>query len=146
MNNNDEEEIVPLESLSLSDLSDKCTELWFNYGASSGKDKSKVRNEYNTVAEHYNKRVGWKCMSLINSTTIVETKEAFEARTEGTAKIEKKKEQSAAAEPVKRSGTIIQQILALHKEGKTNKEIIDAGFNKSTVSRQVSEYKKSLLK
>lgn len=39
-------------------------------------------------------------------------------------------------------GSIIQQILALHKQGLSNKEIIAKGFNKSTVARQVSEYKK----
>jgi hypothetical protein len=46
--------------------------------------------------------------------------------------------------PVKAAGgkCIIEQILDLHKAGKSNKEIIAAGFNKSTVARQVSEYKK----
>lgn len=39
------------------------------------------------------------------------------------------------------AGGKIQQILALHIVGKTNKEIVEAGFNKSTVNRQVSEYK-----
>lgn len=36
------------------------------------------------------------------------------------------------------------EIIALHVAGKTNKEIIELGYNKSTVGRQVSEYKKSL--
>ncbi len=39
-------------------------------------------------------------------------------------------------------GTIIQQIIALHEKGLSNKEIIEKGFNKSTVARQVSEFKK----
>lgn len=37
---------------------------------------------------------------------------------------------------------IVAQILKLHREGKSNKEIIDAGYNRSTVSRQVGEFKK----
>lgn len=39
------------------------------------------------------------------------------------------------------NGTVAA-ILKLHREGKSNKEIIDAGYNRSTVSRQVGEYKK----
>lgn len=36
----------------------------------------------------------------------------------------------------------IEQIIALHKKGKSNAEIVEAGFNKTTVSIQVSKYKK----
>jgi hypothetical protein len=36
----------------------------------------------------------------------------------------------------------IEQIIALHKAGKTNAEIVEKGFNKTTVSIQVSKYKK----
>lgn len=45
---------------------------------------------------------------------------------------------SGGGEPAK--GSIIYQILELHKAGKSKAEIIAAGFNKSTVSRQVGEY------
>lgn len=38
--------------------------------------------------------------------------------------------------------SIIEQIIELHKQGLTNKEIVEKGFNKSTVNRQVCEYKK----
>lgn len=38
-------------------------------------------------------------------------------------------------------GEIIKEILALHKAGRSNKEIVEAGYNKTTVSRQVKEYK-----
>jgi len=45
-------------------------------------------------------------------------------------------------DPVDGSGKIAQ-ILELHKKGLSNKQIVDDhGFNKSTVNRQVSEYKK----
>lgn len=37
----------------------------------------------------------------------------------------------------------IDQIIDLHKAGKTNAEIVEAGFNKTTVSIQVSKYKKA---
>lgn len=45
---------------------------------------------------------------------------------------------AAPGEP--KPGSTIAQILELHKQGKTKKEIIEAGFNKSTVNRQVGEY------
>lgn len=38
-------------------------------------------------------------------------------------------------------GEIIKQILDLHKQGKSNKEIADMGYNKVTVARQVKEFK-----
>jgi hypothetical protein len=40
------------------------------------------------------------------------------------------------------AGSIIDQILTLHKAGKSRAEIVAAGFNKSTVARQVGEYEK----
>lgn len=36
----------------------------------------------------------------------------------------------------------IDQILALHKSGQSNAEIVEAGFNKTTVSIQVAKFKK----
>lgn len=39
-------------------------------------------------------------------------------------------------------GGKIESILMLHAKGFTNKEIVEAGFNKSTVYRQVGELKK----
>ena len=39
----------------------------------------------------------------------------------------------------------IDQILKLHLEGKTNKEIQDAGFHPTTISIQISKYKKRAL-
>lgn len=37
---------------------------------------------------------------------------------------------------------ITKQIIVLYKAGKSSKEIVAMGFNKSTVARQISEYKK----
>lgn len=38
--------------------------------------------------------------------------------------------------------TVIQEIVALHKKGKSNKEIIELGYNKGTVSTQIRLYTK----
>jgi len=37
----------------------------------------------------------------------------------------------------------VQQVVELHKKGYSNKEIIDMGYNKSTVNNQVRNYKLS---
>jgi len=50
-------------------------------------------------------------------------------------------ESGGGKDPAEGSGKVAQ-IIALHKEGKSNREIIEMGYNKSTVNRQVSEYKK----
>jgi hypothetical protein len=44
----------------------------------------------------------------------------------------------------KKSGErgIIEQIIDLHKTGKTNKDIIDMGYSKSTVGQQVAKFKR----
>jgi hypothetical protein len=52
----------------------------------------------------------------------------------------KKAAKEIAAEITKPTG-IVKQIIALYKKGKTQKEIIAAGFNKSTVYRQVLVYR-----
>lgn len=70
---------------------------------------------------------------------IVEEGDTFEVRKattfEGIAKSNKSIKEPGA-------GSIIDQILALHKAGKSRAEIVAAGFNKSTVARQVGEYEK----
>lgn len=45
-----------------------------------------------------------------------------------------------------RDGSIIQQIIAHHKSGKTKQEIVALGFNKNTVGIQVGRYIKSVGK
>lgn len=55
-----------------------------------------------------------------------------------------KKAAAKKAEVVEEKGPgKIEQILALHKAGKSNKEIVESGFNKTTVSIQVAKYKKA---
>lgn len=41
--------------------------------------------------------------------------------------------------------TLIKEIIDLHKQGKTNKEIVAEGYNKHTVSGHVSMYKKGMI-
>jgi hypothetical protein len=57
-----------------------------------------------------------------------------------TVKVKENTKTQAKGEP--KTGSIIQQIIEHHKKGLSNKEIVELGFNKSTVNRQVSEYKK----
>jgi hypothetical protein len=70
---------------------------------------------------------------------IIEEGDTFEVRSEkefaGIAKSNKSVREPGA-------GSIIDQILTLHKAGKSRAEIVAAGFNKSTVARQVGEYEK----
>lgn len=37
---------------------------------------------------------------------------------------------------------VIKDIIALHKKGKSNKEIVELGYNKNTVNRHVTLFKK----
>lgn len=48
----------------------------------------------------------------------------------------------AAAKVEEKGPGKIEQIIALHVKGKSNAEIVEAGFNKTTVSIQVAKYKK----
>jgi len=43
-----------------------------------------------------------------------------------------------------KGGDLIKEIITLHKKGKTNLEIIEMGYNKHTVSKQISLFKKGV--
>lgn len=73
-------------------------------------------------------------------TTVITVDKTKPAPKEKKAKATTTGEAKVPGEP--KAGSIIDQILTLHKAGKSNKEIVEAGFNKSTVNRQVSEFKK----
>lgn len=69
-----------------------------------------------------------------------------EAAIMGSAQpIKTKSKATAAPVPNIEGGGKIEKILAMHDAGNSNDQIIAAGFNKSTVYRQVSEYKKRKL-
>ena len=112
---------------------EKLIELWDAYFAAPKKDKAPIMVEYNDMADEYNTVAKFKCMTTINASTkdSVKTKPVLEPLMVECEQVKK--------EP---GGDKIKQILELHKAGKTNAEIVAAGFNKSTVARQVSEYKK----
>lgn len=59
-----------------------------------------------------------------------------------TKKKAAKKAPAKKAAAKKEGSGKIEQIIALHKKGKTNVEIVEAGFNKTTVSIQVAKYKR----
>lgn len=72
-----------------------------------------------------------------------ETEDSSTVKIESLSEIKsrsKKESVTTTGEP--QSPGIIEQILAHHKAGKSNKEIVKLGFNKSTVYRQVGEFKK----
>lgn len=166
----DEEEFVlPTDVISLQDLAHTYWMQFFRPKEPlSLTDKKAVINRYNQIAEAINKQRPGSIVKLTMSTQWIPTKmyEQDIADDKPTVKApghsntnpapvnskpDKSKEPTA---PVKKpqangnteespaGGNKIQQIIALHKAGKSNKEIIEAGYNKSTVARQVSEYKK----
>lgn len=118
--------------------------LWNAYFLSPKQKKEPYQKRYNSIAEQYNRQVNFKAMTIINATT-KDTAKSSPMQAPGvlmpTHLVEKRV--TAACMP-KREGSVIAQILEHHKAGLTNQEIIAKGFNKSTVGRQVCEYKKRI--
>jgi len=137
-----EEEGDPITD-DLYELNNICINLWERYFAAPKKDKAPLMAQYNVCATAYNKKAGWGAMRILDS-TMKDTLKNRPVHPPVVLSAEEQAKQTAAevTPKPKKEGSIIEQILALHKAGKTNKEIIAAGFNKSTVGRQVSEYKK----
>ncbi len=129
-----------IKDLSLDDIAQETARLWQDYFRAPKVKKDPIQKEYNILANEYNKRVQRKDLVIITSATKDNIKydPAHICSNLSSVKTVESK--------VKEFGedTIIGKILKLHKEGKTNKEIIALGYNKSTVGRQVSEYKKSI--
>lgn len=140
------------KELSAIEMVDKLLVLWNDYFAAPKKNKPKLMEEYNKLAQHYNDNTGNKIMVILTD----QTKDSIKTRPANVSVVSiaeqnyttdvPKNSHTNTLNPLKKEGSIIERILALHKAGKTNKEIIAAGFNKSTVGRQVSEYKKLILK
>ena len=160
----DDEFTMPTSAVELCDLA---TELWMQYFVPaeplSSTEKRNLRDKYNMVAKKANDVQGHCVLQLITPSTVWIPKKdevgqpipphkgkAANASIKAIAANAKNTAAPAASEAPKvqrtpgAGGSIIQQIIALHVEGKSNKEIIALGFNKSTVGRQVSEYKKRL--
>lgn len=62
---------------------------------------------------------------------------AKKATTKKAAPVKKATKNTEGKEPGK-----IAQIIELHKKGYSNAEIVEAGYNKTTVAIQVAKYKK----
>ncbi len=152
-------------------MDEVCTDLWYKYFTPekelSATDKRLLRDKYNEAAKHLNTLAGTtRVITITPSTVWVPTKGTEEKKPGLVTKIlsTAAKDESAPSQGSKGKGKgtegkgvkpalkvpvanasgsgKIEQILALHIAGKTNKEIVEAGFNKSTVNRQVGEYKK----
>lgn len=79
---------------------------------------------------------------MATTTKAAATKKAAPAKT-ATKKASPAKA-SKATEEEKGPGKI-EQILAFHKQGLSNQEIVEKGFNKTTVAIQVAKHKKAKL-
>lgn len=116
---------------------DKLSELWDAYFQAPKPKKAPIMKEYNLLAEEYNSIAKAKLITILTN----QTKDSIKTRPVREPELIVAPVAKGGVIP-KKEGSVIAQILALHIAGKTNKEIIELGFNKSTVGRQVSEYKK----
>lgn len=165
----EEEEKVPLptEVNALQEIIDDLWDQYFNPKTPlKAPEKRALMAKYNEAAVKMNEITGFSRVIILTPSTLVTKKKQNEPAetTETTVHVNKPEgkpvpyvsasksnadKSTSDAAPEKKSPTIlksepgkIDKILALHKEGKTNKEIIAMGYNKSTVGRQVAEYKK----
>ncbi len=147
--------LIPLEGINESELScyksipeldELCTELWqmyFNPRTEPMDYKARVylRERYNMAAERRNKLSGIKALVMITPSMRIQAYPGQPLMPIGIHRAVEALVQETKVVTIG-TGNKIQQILALHKDGKTNKEIVAMGFNQSTVNRQVGEYKK----
>lgn len=148
----------------ITDLDDLAQTLWMQYFKPAEPlpptVKRELRDRYNLVADKINKLSGFnRVIKLTPSTLWIASKSAEDPTSNlkrmpvqpTTGQIKQRSvpapsfKQLAKSKPVKepgKGGGIIDQIIAHHVSGLSNKEIIALGFNKSTVARQVGEYKK----
>ncbi len=141
----------PLElPKSILELDDLATTLWNHYFRPKelllAADRKELMARYNAVAKRRNELSGSKILIFLTPSTRLDfVDEAKEIRPPGVgspAKTNFVPPVVAENAPKIQGGNIIQQIIAHYLTGKSNKEIIALGFNKSTVARQVGEYKK----
>lgn len=169
LRNSDEDVFeLPKNIVELSDVADR---LWYEFFVplvpNTPQKKREILELYNTAVKQLNKLAGFTRHINITSSTrwipnpsesgpdyqkkiFVEIKQ-FTPVTTVAKVVNMKKEivkpsNAAPAAAVSKKagpgGSIIEQILAHHVSGLSNKEIIALGFNKSTVGRQVGEFKK----
>lgn len=130
-----ETEEVRIEDMHLMDLQEMSEQLWEQYFAAPKKDKAPLLAKYNEVAELINKRRGFYACTILTD------------KTKDTNTTRPKREEPVpvpAAEATPKMNNVTVQIVELFKTGKTPKEIIAMGYNKSTVGVQIAKYKKSV--
>lgn len=141
----------PLElPVNVVELDDLAMEIWNYYfrpkETLASHERKQLMARYNTVAKKRNELSGFKALIFLTPSTRVEfVDEAKLMRPPGVgapAKLNFVPPTVSNDAPKIQGGAIIQQIIAHYIAGKSNKEIISLGFNKSTVARQVGEYKK----
>jgi len=121
----------------LDDLSHQLLEKFLDVKNYTPKERRDIMQQYNKIAEVINKNAGFKRVIILTPSTRIVMKNTEAQVSKGDrVLIQPKKELFTPEVPV------TKQIIILYKNGKTNKEIIAMGFNKSTVARQISEYKK----
>lgn len=136
----------------LPEIGDNLWHIYFLNKELTNAQKKDIRDVYNRAAKVCNKIAGKDIMQIITPSTkwipkhtdedeivLRKTVAIPQATTRGNSY--QTGMPKAQKQPGK-GGSIIEQILALHQQGLSNKDIIAKGFNKSTVNRQVSEFKK----
>lgn len=137
------------------DLHDTAHELWMQYfkppQPMSSAQKRALRERYNLVAKAANDMQGHASLQHITPSTQWIPKSGQEDLTKAKAAKPISKPAASTTQPAQAkiaplatltgggSGKIAE-IIALHLQGKSKKEIIELGYNKSTVNRQVGEY------
>lgn len=153
-NSVEQEDIAPEDQTNaLIELDDIIYDLWHQYFKPEQKlskdQKKSLRDKYNRVARKANDLAGLQRHIILTETTHWQEDAAKPVpkpkvnRELAEKVIEHKKESKPKATKLG-TKSIIDQILDHHKAGMANKDIVALGFNKSTVNRQVSEYKKKL--
>jgi len=134
---NQENNLTSLSMVELDDLSHQLLEKFLDVKNYTPKERRDIMQQYNKIAEVINKNAGFKRVIILTPSTRIVMKNTEAQVSKGDrVLIQPKKELFTPEVPV------TKQIIILYKNGKTNKEIIAMGFNKSTVARQISEYKK----
>lgn len=140
----EEVEVVDLKKMSVLELDELAEQLFNQYFGQphTPAERKTLMARYNEVANFRNKKTNFKAWITITPSTRIELKKKSE------------EDKAPALAPVVnlKKGTLpiggsqptgkIAEIIALFVSGKTKKEIIEAGYNKSTVNRQIGEYVK----
>jgi len=152
----DEEFALPA---SVAELHDLHAELWLNYFQPAEplkkEHRRKLRERMNLVANTANQKQGFGALQKITESTHwipdpSKPKEPAKAAGKGitgrTGVQKPVKETTAAPQSTvdgTQKGGKVAEILNLYKSGKSRKEIIEMGYNKNTVNRQIGEYEKA---